>query len=211
MNDNCITCDEEVQDPTQVQCYKCWSDDVDRLWPTRSARSVWWVCSVILVVLLLATSASAQLIGNRYGETTPSYPAECGSMVRAPWIYAHGPAAIGTQFTVRTPSRDAELFCASHVDYYLAVGFAPACVPYNVAITGTHPGCILNTWDLAFIGEFDAGTGVEYFALFDNIPNEPNLVGLSLYFQWIMNWTVPNNQTRFMGSEGLEITIQPGQ
>ena len=51
--DNCITCNAELtrskEDP--VQCYECWSSDVDELWPPISGEHKFIICTLIAAVI----------------------------------------------------------------------------------------------------------------------------------------------------------------
>lgn len=57
--DNCITCNTEFtwseEDPAQVQCYECWSSDVDELWPPVSGETKFFICMMIAVVIGVVT------------------------------------------------------------------------------------------------------------------------------------------------------------
>ena len=59
--DNCITCNAEFtwseDDVARVQCFECWSSDVDYLWPTprMSGETKFFICMMIAVVIAVVT------------------------------------------------------------------------------------------------------------------------------------------------------------
>lgn len=164
----------------------------------------------LLMTLLLACSANAQLIGQRYGQGTDPIPSLCGSntTINNPWIAAHGSDHIGHQIIFRCADR--QWWCNQYntYQYFLLVGFGPlTSLVLPTSATNTNPTSILNSVDAITPGVFDTGTGVEYYSA-HNIPANPALVGMQLYCQWVMTFRNPQGLPMLMASEGLIITVE---
>ena len=156
-------------------------------------------------MLALTLPASAQFLGNWYGQGTPSITGSCGTPITNSWIYAHGSTQIGNQLIFKTMDR--QWWCSQNhsFSYVLVAGFSPQALVLPASITATWASTIYSSGEIIVYGT-PSSSGVEYQYIVD-IPNNPSLVGLELYTQWGMFFVDGAGIGRLMLSQGLQLTV----